>query len=500
MTEMIRPFRAPVVMALLAGTQGCATTAVADLPPGPDGPAAGSSFTEVVDSVIGTPPLDRTYWGIEVYDATSDRMILRHNADRHFIPASNQKIVTMAAAADLLGPDYRYETRITVEALEEGVARRIIVQGSGDPTLSEHFHDSHLAALDSMADSLVAAGLRRVAGPVVVDQSRFDSTLAHPAWEHFDLDWYYAAPVAAFAVAEGAIPVAVRPTVVGEPARVDVLLPDGIARIDAWITTVEGERGWDDELRRIAALDSVVLRGTVGVAADPDTSWIAQIDPGTFAGRALSLALERRGVAVTGPVVVRYGPADAAAPHDQTIGATWRSPPLIELVQVSLERSDNWLTEQVLKTLGAELGDGGGWSAGTQVVETYLTGTVGIPEGAVYMRDGSGLTAQNLVTPAAMVSLLRHVSGRPWGAAFRAAMAEPGEVDTTLEERLLELEGRLWAKTGTIRHVNTLSGYLRTDDGRDLVFSILTNASGRPASEMRRAIDRIVNAMTPSGG
>ncbi|HET7042293.1 MAG TPA: D-alanyl-D-alanine carboxypeptidase, partial [Gemmatimonadales bacterium] len=108
---------------------------------------------------------------------------------------------------------------------------------------------------------------------------------------------------------------------------------------------------------------------------------------------------------------------------------------------------------------------------------------------------GSGLSAQNLITPSATVRLLDHARGQPWGAVYRAAQAEPGVEGTTLENRLPGFEGRLFAKTGTIANVNALSGYVTTRTGRELIFSILTNGSGRPAPLVRQAIDRVVLAI-----
>ncbi|NIP82736.1 MAG: hypothetical protein GWM90_27360, partial [Gemmatimonadetes bacterium] len=122
--------------------------------------ASAPAAAAVFDSVTETPPLSRGYWGIAVYDARSGRPLLRRNADRLFVPASNMKLVTAAAAMELLGPDYRFLTRIEADVDGEGIADSLVVFGAGDPTLGAPFHEPPLAALDSVADSLAAAGLR----------------------------------------------------------------------------------------------------------------------------------------------------------------------------------------------------------------------------------------------------------------------------------------------------------------------------------------------------
>lgn len=479
------------------------------------GPGPGQATpASVLQSIINTPPLHRAHWGVAVYDLAAGVPVVRHNPERLFIAASTIKLVTAAAALDLLGPTFRYETAVELAIDGDGSARRVVVRGSGDPSLGKPFHADPLAPLDSLADSLAAAGLRRVAGPIVIDQSRFDSALVHPAWERFDLDWYYAAPVAPFAVMSGAYEVVVTPGAPGARAAVTVPFGAELVSVDAGIRTVEGDGEWDDVLRRLPDRDALVLRGTIGAAAGPDTSWIAQTDPGRLAGRALRRALEREGIPVEGPVIVRYEPvplveragavARAASGTDlagspRSARVVWRSPPLRVIIRQALERSDNWVTEQVLKTLAARLLGRGDWGGGTDLVERYLVETVGVAPEAIYIRDGSGLTPQGLLSPDALVALLRHAHAQPWGATFRDALASPGEPESTLEHRLPGHGRRVDAKTGTLRHVNALSGFLRTLDGRELVFSILSNGSGRPSWEVQAAIDRIVESLITSG-
>lgn len=479
----------------------------------PAGTAAASPEA-VLDSILTTPPLSRAHWGVAVYDAGTGEPVLRHNPHRLFTAASTMKLVTAAAALDLLGVDYRFETAVEWVMDAAGRADSLVVRGGGDPSMGDAFHDHPLAPLDALADSLAARGLRRVAGPLVIDQGRFDSTLVHPAWEVFDLDWYYAAPVAPFAVMGGAYEIVVTPGAVGDRATVTLPFAEGLVGVDAGIATVPGTDRWDDALRRVTDADSVVLRGTIGAGAGPDTSWIAQTEPGRLAGRAFRRALTRAGVTVDGPVVVRYGggrdpaaaPATRAAPAADQAGngatplrVVRRSPPLSAIIRLILERSDNWATEQLLKTLAASLLGHGSWGDGTELAERYLVERVGVEPGAVYMRDGSGLTPQGLLSPDAVVALLRHARERPWGPAFRAALAGPGEPESTLDDRLLPYADRLAAKTGTLRHVNALSGYLRSRDGRELVFSILSNGSGRPAREVQAAVDRLVASIIERG-
>jgi D-alanyl-D-alanine carboxypeptidase/D-alanyl-D-alanine-endopeptidase (penicillin-binding protein 4) len=514
-------------LALLPLALACASSPRAVAPTRPSLPA-------VVESIAGRPPLDRTHWGIEVYDPAAGRVLFARDPEKHFVPASNTKLVVTTVALGELGPDFRYRTEIyalggtggtggtgrngggrgsagagasartgSIGAAGDSVIGGLLVVGRGDPTLSARFHGGELAALDSLADSLAVAGVRRVAGDLVVDASYFDDEWIHSTWEVGDLPWSYATPVAAFAVAEGTFLLVVEPGAApGEPARVTVLGPERAVAVRSEALTDTAGAGNSLEIVRRPGSDTLVVTGGVPYLAAPDTLRLAVTDPAGYAARALEAALEARGIAVDGAVRVVYDTAEAVALR-AAAGAeplvTWTSPPLTEIVAAILQPSQNWIAEQLLKTLGAERGKRGSWREGLDVERRYLFDVVGVDSGAVALRDGSGLSAQNLLTPHAIVQILDHARRQPWGDAYVAAMAQPGVKESTLERRLTGLEGRVFAKTGTIAHVNSLSGYLRTANGRELIFSILSNASGRPAGEVRRAIDRIVSTLAEEG-
>ena len=479
---------------------GCASSsAQADRPPILFGLPA------VVDSVRNTPPLDRTHWGVGAYDVAADRMVLRVNLQHHFVPASNMKLVTAAAALGLLGPDHRYRTRVFAENLADGNASALVVKGSGDPTLGARFHGGRpMAAAEALADSIVASGVRRVAGPLVVDASYFDDQTVHPTWEIADLDWYYAAPVSAFALEEGTLTVRVHAGAEpGAPATIDVMAPAGLVHVENDVTTDTTFSENSVEFVRVPGTNTFRFSGRIPLNSETDSYQVTVANPTVFAGGVLAGLLAQRGVAVDSVIVVRRGTAEAAYWNTQlarfTEVAALESPRMAEIVEAILEPSNNWIAEQVLKTLGAEHGAGGTWREGAGVATRYLAEQAGIDSAAVHIVDGSGLSAQNLLAPDAIMRLLYHASEQDWGPIYRAAMPEPGETGGTLENRLLGFEGRVFAKTGSITHVNSLSGYLVAADGRNIIFSVMSNASGVRASEVRSGIDRIVAALASLG-
>jgi D-alanyl-D-alanine carboxypeptidase/D-alanyl-D-alanine-endopeptidase (penicillin-binding protein 4) len=443
-------------------------------------------------------------------DPGTGDVLRAHNAGLHFVPASNQKILTTAAALEALGPEHRFRTAIwAVGAHRDGLLEGdLVVRPSGDPTMSRRFHpDSGSAApLGRLARQVAAAGIRRVEGRLVVDATAWDSTTVEETWMSGDLSFGYAAAGGAFAVDEGVFEVIVGGGDGQEEAQVEVRprrarwrvhgRPRIVARNDSARIRLDPLRGgrWR-------------LHGTQQ-ALDVDTLSRNAGEPVLEAGRALVEALASEGVAVQGGLQVAWpgdrrwsGCPDGDAPRCEGARevAAVVSPPLMQVAAAILEPSQNWVAEQVIRVLGSRADEGRpSWTHGLEEAEAVLVEGFGVDSTAIDLRDGSGLSAYNLVTPRAVADILTGIARRPWAAAYREALAEPGELDSTLERRLPALDGRLFAKTGTITHVNSLSGYLVTDGGRTLVFSLLTNVSGLESWRVRRAMDEWVMALASS--
>src|SRR5690606_30289780 len=248
------------------GAALAAALAAAACAPAPSRPVPRRAMlAEVVDSVASSPPLDRTHWGIEVYDPARGRTLLAVNPEKHFVPASNMKLIVTAVGLAELGPEWRYRTELSARrAPGDSVAELLVIAGRGDPTWSERFHENAWAPLDSLADSVALAGIRRVRGALVVDASHFDRELVHPTWEVGDLDFGYAAPVAAFAVEECTFRYEVVPgAAAGEPARVTALTPPGAVLIlNRLLTDTAGARRRIEVSRRVGS-DTLTLLGSV---------------------------------------------------------------------------------------------------------------------------------------------------------------------------------------------------------------------------------------------
>ena len=460
-----------------------------------------------IREVLQTEPIDQLHVGVYAIDLASGRTLFSHNAHRKFIPASNQKILVTATAMSLFGPDHRFRTDVWAagEIVGSFVDGDLVVVGSGDPTFSDRYWTSGADALRAIADSLKSRGVRHVGGRLVVDVSAWDSATVGPTWEVEDLRYGYGSTGGAFAIDEGELDLVVSsgPSV-GDPAPVSWSPLGTRDFVRSRLTTApvdSATRVRPDYLpeSRVLVLEGRVELGTV------DTVSVAMRDPVRQSAASLARAVDDAGIEVEGGLRVRWtGDVpdqetcthgnESACPGSQPLFSMY-SPPVSTIVAGILEPSQNWMTEQTVRALGARYGDEGSWREGVDVVEAFLVNEVGVRPSDISARDGSGLSFYNLVTPRAIVRILTEMHQMPWAAEYRDAMAEPGEEDSTLENRLNGLEGRVFAKTGTISNVNSLSGYLVRDNGQEIAFSILSNGSGMPASRVRGAIDEIVRAL-----
>jgi D-alanyl-D-alanine carboxypeptidase/D-alanyl-D-alanine-endopeptidase (penicillin-binding protein 4) len=465
---------------------------------------APGALAAVIDSIVTSPPLERTQWGIAVRDNDSGEWLARLHAEKHFVPASNTKLIVTVVAMGVLGPAWHYETPVFAKTTAvDSTADELIIVGRGDPTFSARFQGSDFALTDALAEAVFAAGIRRV-GEIVIDATFFADAMINGTWEVGDLPENYAPPIDALAIAEGTFGLVLKGGVhAGEPARVETTGAQGLQPIEARITTDTAGARTSTSVDYLTRRDAVVVQGTIG-AGRTDTTRLAVTEPARFAARAIEVALRARGVSIDRETRVLRDSAQAARLRQRLDVefrriATFTSPPLTDIVAGILRPSQNWMAEMLLKTLGGERRGSGSWRTGLEVEREYLNDVAHIDSTHYFLRDGSGLSPQNLLAPDGIVMLLDHARRQPWGQAYREALPEPGLPGGTLETRLLPLRGRLRAKTGSITNVNTISGYIITEDGHDLSFSIMTNASGVTAAAVRRGMDRIITALAQGG-
>jgi D-alanyl-D-alanine carboxypeptidase/D-alanyl-D-alanine-endopeptidase (penicillin-binding protein 4) len=452
--------------------------------------------------LFSSPPAGRAIWGvvIESLDKPGD-VVFSLNPDVLLVPASNTKILTVAAAADRLGWGYTFETSVgaTTPVDRDGIIRGdVIVAGSGDPTMGNRTVSS--APLTAFADALWQQGVRRIEGRIIGDDDAFVDEPLGAGWAWDDLPFSYSAPVGALNYNENTAAVIVRPGASANTAATGTVADrDAGFTLSTAVATTAADVLAEVDIERPAGSIDVRLRGHVAVSADPLTRYVAVDNPTLYFAEALRSALVTRGIVVVGPA----GDVDAAPPGplpaDAPVLLHHRSPPLSEIATRMMKSSQNLYAETFLRTVGRAEGHPGSTSAGLAAIRETLIGW-GIEAGSLAQADGSGLSRYNLITTSALTRVLAHMYRDSrlrdaWLATFPVA-----GIDGTLEKRMkgTAAEGRVLAKTGSLSAVRALSGYIHTAAGEWLVFSILANnfapsvASADVDKVAEQAIERVV--------
>ncbi|MBV9773231.1 MAG: D-alanyl-D-alanine carboxypeptidase/D-alanyl-D-alanine-endopeptidase [Gemmatimonadetes bacterium] len=474
---------------LLLALAGCAPAARSAPAPAP----AAAPLRAALDSIFDDTVFASAFWGVEVRSLDSGETLYRRNAERLFIPASNMKIVTGAAALEALGPDYRYRTQVGAEGTVEGGELRgnLVVRGSGDPTIAAHFTGDPRAVFRAWADSLRARGITRVTGSIVGDDDVFDDTPLGRGWAWDDLDADYSAEIGGLEFNEGFVTVRVAPGLrPGDPARVALDPPTGYVPVVNHTTTVAPGTRADVSATRAPFQNQVVVSGPVPADTAGVETTVSVRDNTLYFTSVLRETLRDAGIRVDGPAVDEDARPDSVRRRAVTPLFTHTSAPLREILPGFLKPSQNQIGEILLKTLGHELRGQGSAAAGRAVVDSLLR-TWGLNPRQLAQVDGSGLSRYDMVAPDLLIGILTHMTRSPNWSVWYAALPIAG-VDGTLASRMkgTPLQGNVHAKTGTLSGVRSLSGYLTTAGGERLVFSAIANHH----TVASRDVDRVAEA------
>ncbi|HEX5436069.1 MAG TPA: D-alanyl-D-alanine carboxypeptidase/D-alanyl-D-alanine-endopeptidase [Gemmatimonadaceae bacterium] len=512
----MRIARSAAVGAAVLAALGCASSGVRTAPAGapeagpPTMPASASigaraalnALRAEIDSMADAPEFRNAYWGILIVDAESGDTLYSRNAGKLFMPASNMKLVTGSVALATLGPDFRFETAFAARGpIRDSVLDGdLLVYGRGDPTLSDHrYAGDAMAPLRDIADSLASRGIRRITGQLLSGDDAFPDADLGFGWSWDDLSSDYSAGVDELFFNEGFANIIVHGARrAGDPAAVTVApapsYPVVISHVMTGETPTLAATGNGSRFARRThihvALDSLtsafLLAGHIAPNA-VDTLVVVYPNQHTAYMMALGDALTERGITVAGQ------PASATAPIDTLF--TYRSPALREILRLLYKPSQNQIAEILLKTIGLERTGVGSADSGRRVVRDSLLAWGALRDG-FQLRDGSGLSRYDYLSPTTIVHILATMRMRPTFPVFYDALPVAG-TDGTLESRMRGTlaQGNAHAKTGSISNARSLSGYVRTSDGRLLLFSLLCNNWTVRASDVLHVQDVITERL-----
>lgn len=410
------------------------------------------------------------------------------------MPASNMKILTLAATAEALGWDFRYATSLETSApVSAGVLQGdLFVRSNGDPTINSR-NGRAQAVFDEWAAALRAAGITSIAGRIVGDDQAFDDEALGDGWAWDYLQYAYAAPVGALELNEGAATLTI--VAAAEAGGIPTITLSAGSGLQLLNRTTTSTAGSPETLGYRRLMDRPLLEvfGSIPAGAPPQTRSVAVVNPTIHFAQGLKDALAARSIDVDGPAVDLDDVAvelSANSQKDRRVLVSTPSPPLRDIATVLMKVSQNLYAETLLKTVGASEGGLGTTAGGRRAAVRTLT-SWGIPGDGFVMADGSGLSRYNYVTASAVASILEHMYRDPRHRdAFVAALPIAGKEGTvSTRMRRTRAEGNAVAKTGSISNARSLSGFVRTRDGEMLVFSILCNDFVIPAATVNWIAD-----------
>ncbi|HET9177798.1 MAG TPA: D-alanyl-D-alanine carboxypeptidase/D-alanyl-D-alanine-endopeptidase [Terriglobia bacterium] len=463
-----------------------------------------------IESILESSPAGRGFWGIEVVRLSDGEILYMRNPQHLFQPASNMKMFTTSAALSTLGPDFIFRTTVESSAPPDPQGRvpDLILVGRGDPNLGsrvvpyQYNSPERLPAdldFEKLADQIAASGIREVSGNLYADDTYFVHEPYGTDWAVDDLAWDYGAPITALAFNDNSLRLKIRPAAFPGPrAQIVMDAGDGYYKIASDVTTTASGIPAKIEISRFPGSMELDIWGHIPVGSHDVDEYISIEGPPLFIGEMFRKLLEQRGVKVDGKVVVReVMPEEAAhrpearAPEQRVVLAEHDSLPLSQDVKVTLKVSQNLHAEMLLRTMSQVEHHQGSAEDGLKILGGFLQ-KVGIAPEEVQFEDGSGLSRGTLVTPDAVMKLLQFDARQPWFQAFYDALPVAG-VDGTLADRFrgTPLQGRVHAKTGSLEHVNALSGYMNLPGDRRLAFVIIGNQYAVNWTEATKVLDQI---------
>ncbi|MEG5040323.1 D-alanyl-D-alanine carboxypeptidase/D-alanyl-D-alanine-endopeptidase [Microcoleus sp. B3-D2] len=433
-----------------------------------------------VDAIANRPEFSRSRWGILIQPLSSSTTLYSRDATKYFIPASNTKLLTTAAALQKLGADFRIKT--SVYSGENG---SLYVAGRGDPSIAE-------PQLKSLAQQLKQRGISQV-NELIGDDSYFQGSAVNPNWEWEDAQAGYGAPINSLIFNQNAIDLLLSPQALGQPLKVTFAEPK---QANQWqlqnnsVTVAQNESEFIEVGREF---DRPIIRvsGQLKVGGEPESAYVAVVNPANNFLQQFQQVLAAEGIPVKQALV-----ASASRNLNQEL-ATVESPPLAELVRETNRESNNLYAEVILRLLAKvtdkmPLPPEDTGEMGLKELKTVLT-QLGVNPNSYILADGSGLSRHNLISPEALVQTLRVMANSPAASIYRQSLPIAGQ-SGTLKNRFNNTPNRvnLQAKTGTMSGVSALSGYIEVPNYEPLVFSIIVNQSDLSTAKMRSATDEIV--------
>lgn len=445
-----------------------------------------------LEAWVNQPRFSGAVWSVKIASLDTGRALYENHADRLMSPASNSKLYTGALALDTLGGDYRFKTplRATAPVDAQGtVAGDLIVSGCNDPSWKS---PRFAAIFEPFVAALTKAGVKLVTGDLVADNTFLHGQPTGGSWTVEDVTDSEGAPVSALTLADNTAAIHVAPGTNAGAACHITMEPEGtVLNLVNLTQTVPAGGEAHLELSPATGTNDFYLLGQLPVGGGAETLDTGVSQPARWFGTALKAALASHGIVIQGGVrVVSWPKVPSWNPAELHLLGDIQSPPLREVVRAFMKPSQNLETDLVFDHVGELTREPAtpAWVTSEQLAVRALDHFLrqhAIPHD-VHFDEGSGMSRNNLTSARATVALLTVMATNRWAADYYAALPIAG-VDGTLRNRMKNSPafGKVHAKTGTLRWVNSLSGYVTSAAGEKLVFSLMLNRYASPPDRRR---------------
>jgi D-alanyl-D-alanine carboxypeptidase/D-alanyl-D-alanine-endopeptidase (penicillin-binding protein 4) len=463
-----------------------------------------------IDSLKLSSGMTSGQWSLYAEYSDNGEPVITYNSSMSLAPASGLKVFTTSAALYYLGEDYKYETILYASGKidKKGVLKGdLIICGSGDPTLGSSAVKGSMqlpSVLNELTDAIRNAGIVKISGDIIADESLFKGLPLSGAWNWEDMGNYYGAPVSALCINENMYKLFFRPgKETGLPASIIRSEPEipGLRFRNYMLTGPEGS-GDNGIIYSAPGSDLAEARGTVPAGAEEFSIKGAMPDPALLASGMLRESLISNGITVKGNAV-RYGNEAAqfyikgnknpggkeivgnqSLPYlrlqdqDSVKIVSLFSPELKDIIYMTNKRSNNLYTEQLLRTIAAKVKGEGSEEKGIEALYSFLD-KAGVPRTGVELRDGCGLSRSDMITAKAMAKLLTFNSKQKYFQSFYNSLEVAGDPDDIGYHQKFGagtvIAKNVRLKSGLINKVRSHSGYLKTRSGRMISFSFIAN-------------------------
>ena len=442
-----------------------------------NGAATIKDFWKEMDDIFNDPNFNNANWGVVIQSLETGEYFYRRNENKLFIPASDLKLFTTAAALILLGPDYCFSTKILMNGKMDGsvLDGDLIIQGRGDPTISGRFYnDDKYRVFKNWTDSLSQIGIDEITGNIIGDDNQFDNIGLGKGWAWDDESYWFSAPSGAISFNDNVVDIVVK---VNKTKNLPVIITNPHTKYIVFInniSVVPDDSTTSININRQSGTNIVDVFGTIR-KQDSVKTYVTVNNPTQYSMVVLKTILQQNDIKVDGFAMDIDDLSKLPSERSLKNLFTYYSPPLKEIIKVINKNSENFYSEQLLKVIGLEEEGFGSADNGIKAANSVFSEMGIFPEG-MSMVDGSGLSRLNLVTPHQIVTLLTYMFKNKYFIPFFNSLPIAG-VDGTLGKRMknTKAENNLRAKTGTHIGVSSISGYVYTLNNEPVVFSIIAN-------------------------